>query len=68
MPGHATGGLPPSLLLNAYYHRNHEYIWLRVGHRKGLRDIKPFMKRREWGMAGHTTGDIQVSAIECVLS
>ena len=44
MPRACHCGTSPSVLLNAYYHKKHEYIWFMGGDLNGFRYIKPSMK------------------------
>ena len=44
-------GTSPSVLLNAYYHKKNEYIWLRGRDWNVFRKIKPLMKGTGWGNA-----------------
>ena len=37
-------GTSSLVLLNASYHKKHEYVWFRGGDLNCFRDIKPFMK------------------------
>ena len=57
-------GNPGSMSLNASYHKEQVYIWLRGGDLNSFRDMRPFMKRR----GGAYPREPMVCVIGCVLS
>ena len=78
MPGQATGDFP-ICVMNAYYHKKHEYYWvcfiirnnikygLGVGSERFQR-YKAYYKMKGWDIPQHATRNAVVSVTECFLS